>query len=364
MSVADLLEGMRPLPETRITVEGSPAADGVPVITGPAVYANLSREAYDQMKGWNASLIKKVLDRTLGHAWYEFIRPDREPQADQEAFVKGNQLHTLKLEPELYDERYVVEPATLPNRPTAKQLQEPTAKPGTKTHDAWQDAKAREAAWVEWEATVPAGAKVVPASWHEEASAWNAAIDRHRVLGPMFGPEHRHLNELTLTWLDPITKAPCKGRLDALRIFDDHIWIGDLKTALAAGGAFERSAANLWYPVAATFYADAVFHCRGQLEAYLGLPDGALIGREVRFEWIAIEKVAPHFIERLLLENEQVEVSRRLIRRALDAIVAAERANWWPAYPEEARPLQVPGYWIQNAQRVCDRLEGLLEGSR
>lgn len=361
--MSDILQAMQPMTETRIQLEGAAPAD-VPVITGPAVYANLSREAYDAMKGWNASLIKKVLDRTLGHAWYEFIRPDREPQPDQEQFVKGNQLHTLALEPELYDSRYVVQPEDLPSRPTAKQLQEPTAKPGTKTHGAWLDAKASEAAWVEWLAKVPEGAKVVSASWHEEASAWHAAIARHRILGPMFSPEYRHLNELTLVYLDPITKAPIKARLDALRVFGDHIWIGDLKTAAAAGGAFERSAANLWYPVAATFYADAVYHCRGQMERYLGLPDGALIGREIRFEWIAIEKTAPYFIERLLLENEQVEVSRKLIRRALDAIVAADRANWWPAYPEEARPLQLPGYWYQNAERIAERLESLLEVAR
>lgn len=358
--MSDLLEAMQPMAETRIAVDAG-ATPAVPIITGPAVYANLSREAYDAMKGWNASLIKKVLDRTLGHAWYEFIRPDREEQADREEFIKGNQLHTLALEPELYGERYIVQPENLPSRPTAKQLQEPTAKPSTKTHDAWLDAKAREAAWIEWEAKVPKGTKVVPASWHDEASAWNAAIQRHRILGPLFGPEHRHLNELTLVYLDPITKAPCKARLDLLRVFDDCIWIGDLKTAMAAGGAFERSAANLWYPVAATFYADAVFHCRGQLEQYLGLPDGALIGRPVRFEWIAIEKSAPHFIERLLLEDEQVDVSRKLVRRALDAIVAAETANWWPAYPDEAKPLQLPGYWYQNTQRIAEKLENLLE---
>jgi hypothetical protein len=331
-----------------------------PIITGPAVYANLPRESYDAMRGWNASLLKKVLEKTLGHAWFEFIRPDREPQADREEFIKGNQLHTLALEPELYDSRYVVEPATLPKRPTEKQLEEPTAKPGTKTHDSWLDAKAREAAWVEWERSVPADAKVVPASWHDEASAWNDAIARHPLLGPRFTPEFRHLNELTLTYLDPLTKAPCKARLDALRIFDDHVWVGDLKTAMAAGSAFERSAANLWYPVAATFYTDAVFHCRPQLESYLGMPDGALIGREVQFEWIAIEKTAPHFIERLLLDKEALETGRKLIRRALDVVVAADAANWWPAYPDEARPLQLPGYWFQNAERIADRLKSLL----
>ena len=45
-------------------------------------------------------------------------------------------------------------------------------------------------------------------------------------------------------------------------------------------------------------------------------------------------------------------------------IVAAEAANWLPAYPEEARPLQLPGYWYQNAERVIERLEGLLEVAR
>lgn len=353
-----LLEQFQLVPAAKIQLDGANTdSSDVPVITGPAVFSNLSREHYDAMKGWNASFIKKVLERTLGHAWYEFLRPDREPQPDREEFIKGNMLHTLKLEPELYDQRYVVAPDSLPSRPTEKQLQEPTAKPGTKAHDAWLDAKAREKSWAEWEINVPNDAKVVPGSWHEDASAWSSALDRHSILGPRFSPEFRHLNELTLCYLDPITKAPCKARLDALRILPDRIWIGDLKTAQSGGDPFSRSAGNLAYPVAATFYTDAVFHCRAPLERYLGLVDGALIGMPVEFEWIVIEKTAPYFIQRSLLDHEQVLTCRKVIRRILDSIVAAETANYWPAYSEEAKPLRLPGYWYTAMQSLISDIE-------
>ena len=332
------------------TPEGDPLGL-VPWESRQAIYLDLPREAYDGLKAYNASFLKYPITRTLGHAWHEFLRPDRIQEPDQAHFLHGNMLHTQLLEPERYGERYVVEPADLPKRPTAKQLEEPTAKPGTKTHDAWLDAKAREAAWLDFEASVPPGAQMVSAKDHDQVQAWAAAVLRHRKLGPLFAPEYRALNELTLVWLDPISKVPCKARLDAVRVFDDHIWIGDLKTCREAGDAFHRDASKFLYILSGTYYADALFHCKRALEEVLGLQQGALIAKPIVLEFIAIEKTAPHFVQRIHLTNDQVEMGRRLIRHALDQSIAADEAGYWPAYSEDPVPLELPAYawtWMES----------------
>lgn len=329
----------------------------IPPIVGPAVYSGLSREAYDACKAWNASFLKKVLERTLGHAWYEFLRPDREEKEDENQFLEGNILHTTLLEPELYQARYVVMPDDLPKRPTEKQLQEPGPRAKPESHEAWRDAKAREEAWQAFEQSVPAGAQVIASKQHEQGQAWAGAVLGHPILGPRFAPEHRPLNELTLVCLDPITKAPLKGRIDNLRVLPDRIWIGDLKTARAGGEQFGRDAGKFGYVVSATFYANLVFFCRAQIEQLLGLAPGALIGLPVEFEFIIIEKTAPYFVERRLLTSEQAELGQKLIRRALDATVAADAANWWPAYSEEAQPLELPGYWWKQMQDLVVAME-------
>lgn len=337
---------------------GTPGGDPlglVPWESRQAIYLDLLREAYDQLKAYNASFLKYPITRTLGHAWHEFLRPDRTQEPDQAHFLHGNMLHTLLLEPELYATRYVVEPADLPKRPTAKQLEEPSAKPGTKAHDAWRDAMAREAAWQVFEKSLPPGAQVVTAKDHDMVQAWGAAVRQHRKLGPLFAPEYRALNELTLVWIDPITKTACKARLDAVRVFDDHIWIGDLKTCHEAGDAFHRDAAKFLYVLSGTYYADALFHCKRALEDVLGLQQGALIARPIVLEFIAIEKTAPHFVQRIHLTNDQVEMGRRLIRHALDQSIAADEAGYWPAYSEDPVPLELPAYawtWMESRLEV------------
>ena len=332
------------------TVEGDPKGL-VPWESRQAIYLDLPRDDYDQLKAYNASFLKTPIHKTLGHAWHDFLRPDREQQPDKDHFLHGNMLHTRLLEPELYDQRYVLIPSGMPKRPTEKQLEEPSAKPGTKTHDTWLDAMAREEAWRRFEAGIAPGAQIVSAADHDQVMAWANAVLRHPRLGDYFAPEYRTLNELTLVWLDPITKVPCKARLDAVRVFDDHIWIGDLKTCREAGDAFHRDAGKFLYVLSGTYYADALFYCKRALEQILGLPSGELINRPIKLEFIAIEKTAPHFVQRVHLTNDQVEIGRRLIRHALDQSIAADEAGYWPAYAEESVPLELPAYawtWMES----------------
>lgn len=281
----------------------------------------MPRQDYEKLKGWNASLLKVAITRTPAHAWHAFLSPDRPPSKDSPAFRIGTLLHQALLEP---DEWQAIVPCT--NGPTTKAF-----------------AEAAKAAAAD-------GKTIAQANEHQLAAAMAEAVHQHAALGQWFKPtpENLQLNELTLHWIDQTSGHQCKGRLDAVRITDDEILILDLKTtADASTSEFGKSAANYHYLLQAAFYADGLFHCARSLEQVLGLPEGALIGRPVAFEFVAIEKEQPYQVARYRLTNDQASMGRRLYRRALQAVVAASELGWWPGYDIAPVPLELPPWaWM------------------
>ena len=353
-------------------------------LTGaPQVFSGLPREAYDQLPGWNASLLKVALGKSPAHAWSEFINPDREISEDAGQFLIGNLFHCRLLEPELFDQRYLVLPADAPTRPTAKQLEGPkprkngTINKNTKTYADWEDAVTREQWWQEFdvkhllnghelasaEAPTRKAVQLVDAKDLRLGDALASAVLAHPVLAPRFAdtPQNRAGNELTLTWRDPHTGARCKARLDLVRFLGDRLWIGDLKSAMDAGPGpdhFGKAAGNYDYCLSAAWYRDAAQVCRAGIEKALGLPEGALIlaPNGYEFEFIAVEKAhpRPEFIGRYILSDEQAEMGRRMARRALNMAVQAEASGWWPGYDSAAKPLELPGYAYQRMERLAE----------
>jgi hypothetical protein len=340
-------------------------------LTGaPQVFSGLPREAYDALPGWNASLLKVVLSKSPAHAWSEFINPDREITEDAGQFLIGNLFHCRLLEPELFDQRYLVLPADAPKRPTVKQLEGPKPKKDgtynteTTAYANWQDAMVRAAWWRAFEAEHPGAGTAQDVSDKDLGlgDALAGAVLAHPVLGPRFDdtPQNRAGNELTLTWVDPLTGARCKARLDAVRFLGDRLWIGDLKSAMDAGPGpdhFGRAAANFDYCLSAAWYRDAAQVCRAGIEELLGLPEGALIlaPNGYEFEFVAVEKAhpRPEFIGRYILSDEQAELGRRMARRALETAVQAEASGWWPGYDSAATVLELPGYAYQRMERLA-----------
>jgi len=335
-------------------------------LTGaPQVFAGLPREAYDQLPGINASLIKCVVLENEAHAWRKMRDPERE-EDDKDDFLVGNITHTVLLEPELFNQRYLGLPADAPSRPTAKQLESPKPKKdgsistGTKAYTAWQEALERKEWWEHFvaENAHALTAQLVPPKLLQLGKACGQAVLAHPVLGGFFDKLYRYLNELTLTYIDPLTGRRMKCRLDCLRLFSGLLWIGDLKTAKTAApgpDGFARDAGNHGYLLSATFYHDATIHCREPLEKLLDLPDGALIGIVRRFEWIAIEKACPRpdFIGRHFLTEEQLESARPAVRAGIDRVVQAEASGCWLGYDSAAQPLQLGPYAYQKMQRLA-----------
>jgi hypothetical protein len=170
-------------------------------LTGaPQVFSGLPREAYDALPGWNASLLKVVLSKSPAHAWSEFINPDREITEDAGQFLIGNLFHCRLLEPELFDQRYLVLPADAPKRPTVKQLEGPKPKKDgtynteTTAYANWQDAMVRAAWWRAFEAEHPGAGTAQDVSDKDlglgDALAGPALTTPPRTAPAMSSPSH------------------------------------------------------------------------------------------------------------------------------------------------------------------------------
>ena len=364
-----------PIGEALLSPEAAwEVAWGLTLTGAPQVFPGLPREAYDQLPGWNASLLKVIAEQTEAHAWSEFIDPDREQEDDAGQFLIGNLFHCRVLEPELFDQRYLVLPPDMPKRPTAKQLEGPkprkdgTINKDTQTYADWQEAAQRESQWRSLEiAAAERGdgrkaAQIVGDKDLALGDALSSAVLNHPVLGPRFAdnPHNRAGNELTLTWVDPLTVARCKARLDAVRFLGDRLWIGDLKSAMDAGPGpdhFGRAAASYNYCLSGAWYRDAAQLCRAPLEELLGLPEGALITMPngYEFEFIAVEKAhpRPEFVGRHTLTDEQAQLGRGMARQALERAVQAEASGCWLGYDSAAQPLELPGHAYQKMQRLA-----------
>ena len=316
----------------------------------PQAIPLLPRQEYDDLAGWNASLLKLAITRTPAHAWAAYRDPNRPPQLTTSQFLIGSALHAMLLEPEDWQEQFTTIPADAPKRPTETQLTTgEDSKPGTKAREGWEDAHRRLAWWAAFDAKA-ADATVMAAGDYDLALQLRAAVEAHPGLAPLFGPQFRHLNELTLTWFDPVTGHRCKVRIDALRFNGRELRVLDLKSAADAGPEpFGKSAAGFGYVLQGAFYSDAVDHCRAALAELLGLPADALDDVPVVFEFIAIEKEkpAPQFIGRYYLTEDQQLLGRLLYRQALDQVAAAQTLDYWPGYDTAPLPLQLPA-WYQR----------------
>lgn len=319
----------------------------------PQALPILPREAYDNLPGWNASLLKLALSRTPAHAWAAYRDPNRPPQLNKPTFLVGSALHAMLLEPEDWPNQFITIPADAPKRPTEKQLQDGAeSKPGTKIREAYEDAHRRQRWWLEFDARA-ASATVLSQGEYDLALALSQAVQSHPGLAPFFGSQFRHLNELTLTWFDPVTGHRCKVRIDALRFNGSELRVLDLKSAADAGpDPFGKSAAGFGYVLQGSFYTDAVDQCRDAICELLGLFTGALDGIPIVFEFVAIEKEvpAPQFIGRYFLTDDQLLIGRQLYRNALQMVAAAQVLDYWPGYDTAPQPLQLPAWWVRQME--------------
>lgn len=144
-------------------------------------------------------------------------------------------------------------------------------------------------------------------------------------------------------WIDAISGELCKARADLLR--RDIGLILDLKTAREADPKhFANAVANYGYHVQEAYYSDGYNYASAKLD----------IGG---FVFLAIEKEPPYAFGVYELMPGAVAEGRAIYRKALDTYAKCKRENYWPGYPEEVTPLDLPRWAYRETSPIVEEVQ-------
>lgn len=220
------------------------------------------------------------------------------PKEDTEALIFGKLVHCLILEPETFDEKFIISPKI--DRRT---------KEGKEAYQLLCDNQN--------------GRIVISEEQEEQASIMASKVLNHSLGSRLLS---NGKPEVKIYWECPITGCKFRSMIDYL-----NDYVIDLKTTEdARPESFQRSITKYRYDVQGAVYLDAV-------EISTGIrPKGFIV--------IAIEKTEPYNVAIYLLDEIAIESGKsKYIRNAFTYKECFE-ANYWPGYDEQINLISLPSY--------------------
>lgn len=281
----------------------------------PGIYP-LSDEAYFAAAGVNASSLKDIL---RSPAYYKERKEN--PKEPSWQMIDGTAIHCTALQPEEYEQRYVVLPDNAPLKPTEKMIADPKPKP---------EIAARVQFWNVFEKQCE-GKIVVTQEKDQLYRRVGEMVRSHPELATLLANGKA---EQAVFAVDPVTKKTCKCKPDYLTQAAGYKIMLELKTTDdARPDAFQRTAYNFGYYTSAAFYSDVMEW------AGLGRPDAYFI--------IAVERDAPHGVKLYEVSDEALEYGERQYRKALNLYSYCTDMQEWPNYDTTIELLTLPG-WVKS----------------
>jgi hypothetical protein len=259
---------------------------------------NLSNADYHALDAISPSKLK-LFARSPLHYWAAYEAPDRLAPAGTDAMRLGTALHLAVLEPQLWSQNVVVQPAI--DRRT----------------------KAGKAQAVEFNLLECAGKLILSEDDAARVQAMATAIHAHQAAHFLLEQEgHR---EHSYTWTDSTYGITCKTRPDWHSA--DRRLIVDIKTTCdCSRREFTRSIAKFDYHLQAAWNTQA-------------------LGAE-QFLIVAVESQRPYAVAVYPFAAEAMAAGARRINRAMEALAQCRDTGIWPG-PEGnliAEPISLPGW--------------------
>jgi len=229
----------------------------------------------------------------------------------------GSALHSLVLEPEIFQQRYVREPDL--KKPTSAQLKAKNPSDATVKLIA---------AWNAFEDSY-AGCETVSATDWEKLHLMRHSLFDNKAARSVLKEGEK---ELSLFWKDDQSNVDMKCRID--NFYNGYVI--DLKTTTdASPDAFGKSIANFGYHRQAAIYSDGVRACMHEE------PKG--------FIFVAVEKTAPFLTATYILDADSLEAGHREYRKLLGQYACCIESNSWIGYPERVQELSLP-HWYNTGE--------------
>lgn len=270
----------------------------------PGLYPNVRAHQYHSWQAASQSVLKIIRDQSPAHAYQQMTNPAPSTPAKR----MGTAIHTAVLQPDVFDQEYIVAP-DLDRR--------------TKT--------GRE----EWALLVNAWGEdnILKPEEMQEIQAIRDAVLSHPTAGPLL----RGDVELSALWADDETGVLCKGRFD---VANKRVGaLVDLKTTRdASKRAFSRAIWHYGYHIQAAHYlAGAQAH---GIDAEF-------------FVIVAVEKTPPYAVAVYNLRGDVIKAGHDELRPLIDMYAQCMESGHWPGYPTEAVEIDLPRYaWVEYEERV------------
>lgn len=273
---------------------------------------------YHTGEGISQSSLKYVR-QSPKHYWAKFLSEQGIEDKKTNSMQLGTDVHCALLEPELFEQNYIIIPDDAPKKPTSLQIKAKNPSTATLEQIEWWD-----------DFTKLAGNKTIITQ-----DDWLTCVNiRETVLNhPVAGVWFRSGKaEQTFYNADPDTGLLLKCRPDFMN--DNGVMIDLKKTINASTSEFGRTAANYGYHIQAAFYVDLMANLYGDA------PD--------LFVFVAVEEAFPHAVNVLFIDEDDLEIGRTIYKRDLMTILECTERNYWPDYCDtEMNRLWLPS-WVKS----------------
>lgn len=270
----------------------------------------LPESVYHGLNACSQTRLKKIAQSPA-----HLLESLKHPTEPTDAMKLGTLIHKAVLEPEAFQNSYIVVP-DLTEGITTKD-----GKPASNPR-ATSEYKERFAAF----AKANAGKEFVSAEDWESAQAISERLHTHETIGVLLGEVSQ--TELSALWQDSETGLLCKARIDADST--DLETVIDIKTTRDASPAeFEKTIYNLKYHWQAAMYLDAM----------------AALGKTRNdFLIIAVETEAPYACAVYNLRSEIIDLARREMAPLKRLYAECVRTGNFPGYPTGVTDIGLPAW--------------------
>lgn len=255
---------------------------------------DLPMAEYQAFPGYSRSFLCDVLRSPAYAKWKK-----EHPITQTPAMKMGSALHTLVLEPHLFDSQYA------------------TAKVDGRTTQ-WKQLKAHYESH---------NITLLDEDVFANVVGMRNAIAKHSIASKLLT---NGVAEKCIFQTDPETQLPLKIRPDYLL---ENI-IVDVKTANdSSPEAFMRISYDMEYHIQAAMYSAVA---------------SLLTGQPYQFVFVVVENKAPYQVVVYYADEKMLSVGNDLYRQALDTVLECEKTGVWPGIPEQLYPLSLPPWAIRR----------------
>ena len=231
------------------------------------------------------------------------------PDEPTDALLFGQAFHKCVLEPETFNDEFVVEP---------------DCDRRTKEGKAVYELFLKEAE----------GKTIVPRAMMVQIAQMSSAVLNNPTAVKLLNGDH----EKEFFWTDTDTKEKCKCRVDVLKKTKDNLVIVDLKTCTdASTETFSREALKYGYHFQVAMYSEGVFK---------------KLKKHPKFVFIAVEKKPPYAVNIMLADEAFTNYGYETYRELLNLYHNCKKSGNWYGYNGEKNTintLTVPA-WISNKE--------------